>query len=319
MKQIYKYSLLSAAVAALVSFPTIAFAQSETVVVGESEKATVATFEDLGLESESYWTGPADNADETDGAYGKEWVGTFTDGSLNFSNSFNPSYESWYGCAYSNKTSTSFSTYDKDQWNSCVGHGAEGSATYGVLYGNSIPNFSTKVIQTENNEERIIKGMYVTNSAWVIECVENGNGMAKKFEKGSYFKVIFTGTKSDGSSTSPIELFLADYTSDNEADWSCLKDWKWVDLSSLGNIVSLSISFDGTDKTYGYLNTSTYVCVDNIVSEKASATGISNVESDASVVEVARYTVDGKRIGAPQKGINIIRMSDGTTRKVVVK
>ena len=48
-------------------------------------------------------------------------------------------------------------------------------------------------------------------------------------------------------------------------------------------------------------------------------TGISNVENASDVYEVARYTVDGKRIAAPQKGINIIRMSDGSTRKVVVK
>lgn len=49
------------------------------------------------------------------------------------------------------------------------------------------------------------------------------------------------------------------------------------------------------------------------------ATGISNVENTSNVYEVARYTVDGKRIAAPQKGINIVRMSDGSTRKVVVK
>ncbi len=34
--------------------------------------------------------------------------------------------------------------------------------------------------------------------------------------------------------------------------------------------------------------------------------------------EVARYTLDGKRIAIPQRGINIIRYSDGTVRKVLV-
>lgn len=48
------------------------------------------------------------------------------------------------------------------------------------------------------------------------------------------------------------------------------------------------------------------------------ATGISDIENASDVYEVARYTVDGKRIAAPQKGINIVRMSDGSTRKVVV-
>lgn len=48
------------------------------------------------------------------------------------------------------------------------------------------------------------------------------------------------------------------------------------------------------------------------------ATGINGITT-GGMVEVARYTIDGKRISAPQKGINIIRMSDGSTRKVVVK
>ncbi len=34
---------------------------------------------------------------------------------------------------------------------------------------------------------------------------------------------------------------------------------------------------------------------------------------------VERYTIDGKRIVTTQRGLNIIKMSDGTTRKVVVK
>lgn len=49
------------------------------------------------------------------------------------------------------------------------------------------------------------------------------------------------------------------------------------------------------------------------------ASGISNIKSSADAVEVARYTIDGKRITAPQPGVNIVRMSDGTVRRVLVK
>lgn len=35
--------------------------------------------------------------------------------------------------------------------------------------------------------------------------------------------------------------------------------------------------------------------------------------------EVSRFTIDGKRILSPQKGINIIKMKDGTSKKVLVK
>lgn len=168
-------------------------------------------------------------------------------------------------------------------------------------------------------EGKVIKGMDITNSAWVVDCVKNGNGYAAKFEKGSWFKVTFTGTKADNT-TASVDYYLADYRSDKESDWTLLTDWTWVDLSSLGKVVSLSISFDGSDQSWGYLNTSTYVCVDNVGCEKNTVTGIAaNKWNSVELHEVARFTLDGKRISAPQKGINIVRMSDGSTRKVAVE
>ena len=41
--------------------------------------------------------------------------------------------------------------------------------------------------------------------------------------------------------------------------------------------------------------------------------------SPGEAKEVARYDLNGRRLDAPQKGLNIIRMSDGTVRKVMVK
>ena len=319
MNKIYSYSLSAAFVAALLSVSSVANAQDNSEVTVKD--ATVATFEDLTLEPESHWAGPADNAEEVSGAYGTEWVGTFKSGSYEFVNSVNPAWGSWMGCSYSNMTATSFESYDKDQWNSAAGHGANGSANYGVLYGNSLPNTPMEIIKVLNGgaEGRIIAGMNITNSAWVVECVKNGNGAAKKFEQGSWFKVIFTGTKAD-KSTASVDYYLADYRSENESEWTCLTDWAWIDLSSLGKVVSLSVSFDGTDKSYGYLSTSTYVCIDNVGCEKNTSTGIAaNKWNSVELREVARFSADGKRISAPQKGLNIIRMSDGSTRKVVVK
>lgn len=48
-------------------------------------------------------------------------------------------------------------------------------------------------------------------------------------------------------------------------------------------------------------------------------TGINGVESDTNPTETARYTIDGRRISSPQKGINIIKMSDGNVKKVIIK
>lgn len=48
-------------------------------------------------------------------------------------------------------------------------------------------------------------------------------------------------------------------------------------------------------------------------------TGINNAASDKNATEVARYAADGTQLASPAKGLNIIKMSDGTTRKVIVK
>lgn len=69
-----------------------------------------------------------------------------------------------------------------------------------------------------------------------------------------------------------------------------------------------------TDKTTGYV-----VNVDQ--NEHISLlTGVSAVDTaDGEAVEVARYNAAGQRIGAPQKGLNIVKMSNGRTQKVIVK
>lgn len=56
---------------------------------------------------------------------------------------------------------------------------------------------------------------------------------------------------------------------------------------------------------------------DNIV--EMTTTGINSVSAgaNANATETARYDLSGKRLSAPTKGINIVKMSDGTVRKVM--
>lgn len=48
-------------------------------------------------------------------------------------------------------------------------------------------------------------------------------------------------------------------------------------------------------------------------------TGVKDIKGSSEAKEVARYTVDGERISSPQKGVNIVKYSDGTTKKVIVE
>ena len=48
-------------------------------------------------------------------------------------------------------------------------------------------------------------------------------------------------------------------------------------------------------------------------------TGVESVKADNNAVEVARYDIHGRLLSEPTKGINIIKYSDGSTRKEIVK
>ena len=93
----------------------------------------------------------------------------------------------------------------------------------------------------------------------------------------------------------------------------------------------LNGAFDGLDK-YSYADyaftTKAYYDFEGDVAVsdmsdffpvKASTTGIGTAKTDADVTEKARYTVDGIKVSAPRKGLNIVKMSDGSVRKIIIK
>lgn len=55
----------------------------------------------------------------------------------------------------------------------------------------------------------------------------------------------------------------------------------------------------------------------DFIIEGTTATGINGAHADEAT-ETARYDIIGQKLLRPASGINIIRMSDGTTRKVLV-
>ena len=56
---------------------------------------------------------------------------------------------------------------------------------------------------------------------------------------------------------------------------------------------------------------------ENIV--EFDATGIDKVATSTNAKEVSRYSANGQRLSAPAKGLNIVKYSDGSVKKVVVQ
>ena len=69
--------------------------------------------------------------------------------------------------------------------------------------------------------------------------------------------------------------------------------------------------------TYDAYKSSEFGYFEKIV--EFDAAGIDKVTTSANVKEVSRYSANGQRLSAPAKGLNIVKYSDGSVKKVVVQ
>ena len=69
--------------------------------------------------------------------------------------------------------------------------------------------------------------------------------------------------------------------------------------------------------TYDAYKSSKFGYFEKIV--EFDATGIDKVATSTNVKEVSRYSANGQRLSAPAKGLNIVKYSDGSVKKVVVQ
>ena len=98
--------------------------------------------------------------------------------------------------------------------------------------------------------------------------------------------------------------------------------------TSNGNVAYLKASSDGSATILGMADgvaTITATMVDNGKEYSASCKitvgvgGVEGIETDSNAIEVARYDIYGRLLNEPTKGINIVKYSDGTTEKEIVK
>ena len=69
--------------------------------------------------------------------------------------------------------------------------------------------------------------------------------------------------------------------------------------------------------TYDDYKSSGFGYFENIV--EFDATDIDKVTTSTDAKEVSRYSVNGQRLSAPAKGLNIVKYSDGSVKKIVVQ
>ena len=198
----------------------------------KEKRALTADFEDLGLKAESYWV------DTQDGdTY-------FQSGDFAFSHGYNAKWNSWNQFVCSNVTATDFKDYVDDQYRNVVGKGAEGTATFAVVHdGGDYGTPRIKVVSDLAPDGVVMDYVYITNASYAVNSMENGDAYSgEPFKQGDSLLLEIRGVmdETEGGDVAKINFYLADYRSANAADHYIVKEWKKVDLSSLGKVKMLT-------------------------------------------------------------------------------
>lgn len=289
----------------------------ESLSAIDESLGSCVTFEDINLVEDSFWNGSDMTGEQTTDIWGSDvYKNTYYCNGFRFTNIYNPAWGSWSGFAISNKTDNTYVDYTTSQYNNCLGYGYDNSKNFAVVF----PSGNNEAIDIDAEEGMNLTGFYLTNSAWNVDAYINGDGMTDGgFTNGDWCKLTIYAVLADNT-TSMLDVYLADYRSDDASEHYYIKEWQWVDLSSLGKVASLSFGISSSRNNDWGMTTPGYFCMDNF-NGVADETAINEYEKATTNVatEVARYSVDGKLLSTPQSGLNIIRMSDGTVRKVFVK
>ena len=142
-----------------------------------------------------------------------------------------------------------------------------------------------------------------------------GGSIAKpNFLHNYVLRKIVTGTLGDALQTNGNS-----YENDYEVE---LDDaWKSQDMHIIA-FVSRPMTEKEEDGKTALASAMNDLWVDNtnmVAVGESDLTDISNVINRNDVKEIGRYTIDGQKLNAPTKGINLVKLSNGQIIKVVVK
>lgn len=215
---------------------------------------TVANFENFNLPPNTF----INNA----GA-----AGAFTSAHVELPNNYNAQWMSWDGWAISNRTDSTTPGFLNES-SAAAGKGANGSATYAVSY-----VFGTSIMRlTGAAAGGKVLGLYVTNNTYAYFSMKDGDAFAKKFggitgNDPDFFLLTVKKYLNGQLGTDSVNFYLADYRFANNAQDYIVKDWAWLDLSSLGNVDSLQFTLSSSDVGAFGMNTPAYFCVDDVTTE----------------------------------------------------
>jgi len=165
------------------------------------------------------------------------------------------------GFAYSNRTDSS--GYP-NLYSAQPLRGHDSSEKYAVVNGtNSYLKFTGGVHYATP------KGFYITNSTYAYRSMKYGDAFARKFGDTSgtrpdWFKVTIKGYLGSVQVPDTVNFYLADFRNDTSSRDYIVKDWRYVDLSSINRAVdSLTFTLSSSDVGSFGMNTPAFFCIDD--------------------------------------------------------
>lgn len=179
-------------------------------------------------------------------------------------NNYNSQWMAWTGWAISNRTDTLTPGFI-NEYSAMAGSGANGTATYAVAYA-----FDGAIIRLLGPDSGgIVLGLYVTNNAYAYYSMRDGDPFAKKFggptgNDPDFFLLTIKKYRNGVLGPDSVNFYLADYRfADNSKDY-IVKQWTYVNLSSLGAADSLLFTLTSSDVGAFGMNTPAYFCIDEV-------------------------------------------------------
>ena len=192
----------------------------------------------------------------------------------------------------------------------------------------------TVVYFDQTNEESTCPGiemLHFRSAAGITDRFATATDGTMEFMGGAFKFVYYPDFRNGVYECQPMEVTV-EYSPYGEENWRALAveevpelfqmpGWGYFYRASLADVTGkatqgwFDVRFKLQDEVGNWQEqvVSPAFRIDNLV-----ATAVEEVAA-TTAREVARYSVDGRQLTAPQPGLNIIKMSDGTSKKVWVK
>lgn len=167
---------------------------------------------------------------------------------------------------------------------------------------------------TGDNDYKILNGSITSSEISEFYTENDQNYIELKWNEAKFSEpYTFTGNETD-------VFYGYFYTQEKNATPVLFGKQTDATDSDYPNMFLISgVPSSGYEESVYYISSekAPYVPCFQLIVEQDGESSVSGIDSAEKAVARQYYSVDGKQLSAPQKGLNIVKMSDGTTMKVV--